>query len=34
MGRIAEKATPEMMKGMNEGMAQQAPSSPPPEMNN
>ena len=30
MGRIAEKATPEMMKGMNEGMAQQ----PPPEMNN
>jgi hypothetical protein len=30
MGRIAEKATPEMMKGMNEGMAQQAP----PEMNN
>jgi hypothetical protein len=34
MGRIAEKATPEMMKGMGEGMAQQAPSSPPPEMNN
>ena len=30
MGRIAEKATPEMMKGMGEGMAQQAP----PEMNN
>ena len=32
MGRIAEKATPEMMKGMGEGMAQQQP--PPPEMNN
>ena len=31
MGRIAEKATPEMMKGMGEGMAQQQP---PPEMNN
>jgi len=30
LGRIAEKATPEMMKGMGEGMAQQAP----PEMNN
>tara|TARA_Y100000034_G_scaffold96801_1_gene117968 strand:+ start:313 stop:1935 length:1623 start_codon:yes stop_codon:yes gene_type:complete len=30
MGRIAEKATPEMMKGMGEGMSQQAP----PEMNN
>jgi len=31
MGRIAEKATPEMMKGMGEGMTQQQP---PPEMNN
>ena len=30
MGSIAEKATPEMMKGINEGMSQQAP----PEMNN
>jgi len=31
MGRIAEKATPEMMKGMNEGEGQ---LSPPPEMTN
>ena len=30
MGRIVEKATPEMMKGVNEGM----PQAPPPEMNN
>ena len=30
MGRIVEKATPEMMKGVNEGMSQ----APPPEMNN
>ena len=31
MGNIAEKATPEMMKGLNEGGGQQAP---PPEMTN
>tara|TARA_B100001250_G_scaffold113140_2_gene95635 strand:+ start:290 stop:1909 length:1620 start_codon:yes stop_codon:yes gene_type:complete len=30
MGRIVEKATPEMMKGVNDGMSQ----APPPEMNN
>jgi hypothetical protein len=30
MGNIAEKATPEMMKGINEGMGQ----GPPPEMSN
>ena len=31
MGRMAEKATPEMMKGINEGGGQEAP---PPEMTN
>ena len=30
MGRIVEKATPEMMKGVNDGMSH----APPPEMNN